>query len=144
MLKPKGVAQCECDVWKDTCSYCFVTHRSKPRCLNCSGTINKGKCCDNQKPYIRPGWVDNTDIIVKHTKDEKDIIRGWQNKRLKILEDAAKSVGKIAFCRQCDICKKDFSTRGKYGLDICKTCLPEYLKSIEWVKSSEMKVTRNF
>ncbi len=134
MLQEKGMSQCQCDTMDRTCSDCFVRFRCKPWCINCHNDFNEGECgCNNPKSHIRKGWEDNTKYIVKHTKEEKVILRGWQEDKKAFMDKAIHDSSKIAFGRPCIICDITFLTRGNYALDVCKTCLPAYMEKVEWV-----------
>lgn len=138
MLKPKGISQCECDVWKDTCSDCFIRGYIKPWCENCHKYFNDGKCgCSKPKPFIRKGWVDNTKIIVKHTEQEKETIRGWQKSRETMLQQASDFYNKCWQGGTCTECGAEFSVRGG-KLDTCKKCTLEILNDKDKYKDGSM------
>lgn len=122
MLKPKGISQCQCDVFTRTCSDCFIRGYVKPWCTNCHNDFNDGTCgCDKPNPYIRKGWVDNTSRIVKHTEEEKEIIRGWEEDRKKMMKRAENFYNKCWQGKTCTDCGAEFSVRGG-KLDTCKNC----------------------
>lgn len=114
---------CECDCMKGTCTDCFVRGYMKPWCSNCRTDINNGKCnCNDQKPYINKGWKDNTDRIIKHTKDEKKIIYEKIKKHNQFLKDATNTYNNSWMGKNCIDCGKSFKVKAKYDYNTCPTC----------------------
>ena len=120
-LQPKGISQCECDVWSDTCSDCFIRFRMKPQCTNCHTAHAECKCGNTTEPWLRGGWDDNTKYIVKHTEAEKNTIRGWEEDRRKYMQKATDFYDQVWEVKECRECNKGFKVRGG-RLSTCKAC----------------------
>jgi hypothetical protein len=144
-LKAKGISQCECDVYKRTCSDCFIHGYMKPWCQNCHKDFNNGTCgCDNPKAYIKKGWKDVTPHIVKHTEKEKKAIYKKIEAHNKFLEDSVNFYDQCWQTKECNQCNKEFSARGRLDIRTCKTCLLKMLHDEDQYKEERKGVKRNF